>query len=102
MGLGELPSLVSAAVWAVGVILYRQLGATLPPVQLNLLKNTLVLGMVVPSLPLLHGWMVPDFSATQLGLALLSGFIGIAVADTLYFRALNQLGAGRMGVLGNF
>lgn len=102
MGLGEALSLLSAAVWAVGVILYRQLGATLPPLQLNLLKNTLVLGMVALSLPLLHGFAVPAFSAGQLALALLSGFIGIAIADTLYFRALNQLGAGRMGVLGNF
>jgi drug/metabolite transporter (DMT)-like permease len=102
MGLGETLSLLSAAVWAVGVILYRQLGATLPPLQLNLLKNTLVLGMVALSLPVLHGLALPGFTATQLGLALLSGFIGIAVADTLYFRALNQLGAGRMGVLGNF
>ena len=102
MGLGETLSLLSAAVWAVGVILYRQLGATLPPLQLNLLKNTLVLGMVALSLPVLHGLALPGFTAAQLGLALLSGFIGIAVADTLYFRALNQLGAGRMGVLGNF
>jgi drug/metabolite transporter (DMT)-like permease len=30
-----------------------------------------------------------------------SGVIGIGFADTLYFRALNELGAGRMGILGN-
>lgn len=28
--------------------------------------------------------------------------IGIGLADTLYFRALNRLGAGRMGIVGNF
>jgi drug/metabolite transporter (DMT)-like permease len=28
--------------------------------------------------------------------------LGIAVADTLYFSALNTLGAGRMGIVGNF
>ncbi len=102
MGLGELLSLLSAATWAVGVILYRQLGATLPPLQLNLLKNHLVLGMVLVTLPLLHGFAVPDFTASQVLIAMASGVIGIAIADTLYFRALNQLGAGRMGVLGNF
>ena len=52
MGLGELFSLLSAAVWAVGVILYRQLGASLPPLQLNLVKNLLVLGMVALAIPL--------------------------------------------------
>jgi drug/metabolite transporter (DMT)-like permease len=34
-------------------------------------------------------------------IVLASGVIGIALADTLYFRALNELGAGRMGVIGN-
>ena len=102
MGLGEFLSLLSAATWAVGVILYRQLGASLPPLQLNLLKAHLVLAMVLVALPILHGATLPAFSASQVLVALASGFIGIAVADTLYFRALNQLGAGRMGVLGNF
>ncbi len=102
MGLGELFSLLSAALWAVGVILYRQLGATLPPLQLNLLKNLLVLCMVVPAIPLVHGFAPPSFFMAEIGVALASGAIGIALADTLYFRALNQLGAGRMGVLGNF
>lgn len=102
MGLGEFLSLLSAATWAVGVILYRQLGATLQPLQLSLLKNPLVLAMVLVAIPLVHGTALPDFTAAQMLIALGSGVIGIAIADTLYFRALNQLGAGRMGVLGNF
>lgn len=102
VGLGELFSLLSALAWAVGVILYRQLGARLAPLQLNFLKNGLVLLMLVPAIPLLHGLAWPQFTGTQLGLALASGLIGIGIADTLYFKALNELGAGRMGVLGNF
>lgn len=101
LGLGELFSLLSALAWAIGVILYRQLGAALPPMQLNFLKNALVLGMLLPALPLVHGAGVPDLPASHVWLALASGAIGIGIADTLYFRALNALGAGRMGVLGN-
>lgn len=100
-GLGEFFSLASAATWAVGVILYRRLGQTLPPLALNFLKNLLVLGMILPAVPLLHGLELPAFSAAQVALALASGFVGIAMADTLYFRALNELGAGRMGIIGN-
>ena len=100
-GLGELFSLLSALAWAVGVILYRRLGETLPPLALNFLKNSLVLGLLLPAVPLLHGWAWPAFSASELALAAASGFIGIALADTLYFRALNELGASRMGVIGN-
>jgi drug/metabolite transporter (DMT)-like permease len=101
-GFGEACSLLSALAWAIGVILYRQLGATLPPLQLNFLKNGLVLLMLVPAIPLLHGLAIPSFTWTQAGAAVASGLLGIGIADTLYFRALNELGAGRMGVIGNF
>jgi drug/metabolite transporter (DMT)-like permease len=100
-GLGELFSLLSALCWAFGVILYRRLGETLPPLALNFLKNSLVLGLLLPAVPLLHGWAWPAFSGVELAIAAASGFIGIALADTLYFRALNELGASRMGIIGN-
>jgi len=101
-GIGELFSILSAAAWAVGVILYRRLGESLPPLQLNFLKNCLVFMMLLPAIPLLHGIAIPEFSRSQILLSILSGLIGIGLADTLYFRALNELGAGRMGILGNF
>lgn len=101
-GFGEACSLLSALAWAVGVMLYRQLGATLPPLQLNFLKNALVLLMLLPAIPLLHGLAVPTFTGVEMLAAVGSGLLGIGIADTLYFRALNELGAGRMGVIGNF
>ena len=58
--------------------------------------------MLLPAIPLLHGLAIPQFTALQVFAAIASGVIGIGIADTLYFRALNELGAGRMGVLGNF
>ncbi|HPO24555.1 MAG TPA: DMT family transporter [Arenimonas sp.] len=101
-GIGELFSILSAAAWAVGVILYRRLGESLPPLQLNFLKNCLVFMMLIPAIPLLHGFALPSFSGQQIFLSVLSGLIGIGLADTLYFRALSEVGAGRMGILGNF
>ncbi|MGH8030012.1 MAG: DMT family transporter [Arenimonas sp.] len=98
---GELFALLSVAAWAVGVILYRKLGAQLAPLTLNFLKNALVLAMLVPAIVFFHGLDVPDFTTRELVLAVASGVIGIGFADTLYFRALNELGAGRMGILGN-
>jgi len=101
-GLGEACSILSALAWAVGIMLYRQLGASLSPLRLNFLKNLLVLAMMVPAIVLVHGLSLPHFSAFQLFAAVASGVLGIGVADTLYFRALNELGAGRMGIIGNF
>jgi drug/metabolite transporter (DMT)-like permease len=101
-GIGELCAILSALSWAVGIMFYRQLGATLPPLQLNFLKNLLVMGMLVPAILVVDGLHWSPLDAPQVALAVASGVLGIGIADTLYFRALNELGAGRMGVLGNF
>lgn len=101
VGIGEAMALGSAAAWAVGVILARQLGAHLPPLALNLLKNGLVLAMLAPVALLVHAGDWPVLPVRDVAIVLASGIIGIALADTLYFRALNELGAGRMGVIGN-
>lgn len=102
MGIGEACSIGAALSWAAGVVIYKRLGESLAPGTLNLVKNVLVLAMIVPTVPLVHGFAMPSLSANAILLALLSGVLGIAVADTLYFKALNALGAGRMGVVGNF
>ncbi|MGH8106086.1 MAG: EamA family transporter, partial [Arenimonas sp.] len=65
-GIGELFSILSAAAWAVGVILYRRLGESLPPLQLNFLKNCLVFMMLIPAIPLLHGIAIPQFDNQQI------------------------------------
>lgn len=101
MGLGEALSIGSALAWSAGVIVYKRLGETLSPLRLNLLKNLLVLGFLVPTVLIAQGTSLPDISGTALMLALISGALGIAAADTLYFRALNTLGAARVGIIGN-
>lgn len=101
MGLGEFLSLASALAWALGVILYKRLGERLPPLALNLRKNLLVLVALVPLIAIWSGFEPPALSTREIAICLLSGLIGIGIADTLYFRALNRVGAGRMGVVGN-
>lgn len=110
-GLGETLSIGCALTWAVGVIIYKRLGEDLPPLKLCLLKNLIVLVMVVGTVALLVSPLAtalgltrlpwPAFGTPTVLLALASGLIGIALADTLYLRALNSIGAGRMGVVGN-
>jgi drug/metabolite transporter (DMT)-like permease len=102
IGLGELLSIGSAAAWAAGVIMYRRLGETLPPLTLNFLKNVLVMGMLLPIIAWLYAAHPPAMGTAQIALSMLSGLLGLALADTLYFSALNAVGAGRMGVMGNF
>lgn len=101
MGIGEACSIGSALAWSVGVIMYKRLGETLAPLQLNLLKNLIVLALLPPTLLLMPGLEWPTLPAAAVGWTLLSGLLGIGIADTLYFRALNALGAARVGIIGN-
>jgi len=99
IGWGEFYALGSAFFWALASVLFRRCGATLPPFETNLFKNLLGFSLLWPTLLLFEGWQLPEFSAAELGVALLSGYLGIAVADTWYLRALHLVGAGRIGIV---
>jgi drug/metabolite transporter (DMT)-like permease len=101
VGKGEIFSIGAAAAWAVGVIFYKRLGDQLSPTQLNLLKNLVVFALILPTTFLVEGITPPAMGLQAYGLALLSGFVGIAIADSLYFHGLNLAGAARMGITGN-
>lgn len=99
MGLGEFFALASAINWAVAVMFYKRSGETMSPTALNLFKNTLTALLMTLTVVAVHGlaWPMPDRSAITL--VLISGVIGIAIADNLYFHALNTIGAGRTGIV---
>lgn len=96
---GEFFALSSALVWALAVILFRRSGETLPAFELNLFKNFFGLVLLIPTILLVDGLKLPDFTLTELLLLFLSGLLGIAVADTWYLKALNMMGAGRTGIV---
>ncbi|MDD3764211.1 MAG: DMT family transporter [Nevskiales bacterium] len=98
MGLGELFALSCALAWAVAVILFKKSGEHLPPFALNLVKNAVVLPLFGVTLLAVESSAGPNMPWADLGLAAVSGVIGIAIGDTLYFRALNAIGASRMAV----
>jgi drug/metabolite transporter (DMT)-like permease len=94
---GVLAALGSSASWAVGSILFARLGKRLQPLALTLAKGVisvallaLVLALSRPAAP------VPPQS---LFLLVLSGILGIAVGDTLFFAALQRLGASVLVLL---
>jgi drug/metabolite transporter (DMT)-like permease len=84
IGWGEFFALAAALCWAFAIILFRRIGDALPPFELNLFKNLLGFVLMLPTLALIEGFQLSAFTTAELGIALLSGFIGIAVADTWY------------------
>lgn len=86
--LGATAALVSALAWAVGSILFRRIGDRVSPTALNLAKS--LLGLVLlgtAALLFSEGGMAP----AQTAKLALSGVLGIAVGDTLFFMALVRL-----------
>jgi drug/metabolite transporter (DMT)-like permease len=100
--LGEILALASAIAWAVAVILFRISGRKVHPIGLNLAKTTLALVIMVPTLFALGEPLSPAVPASTTGLLLLSGLLGIAVSDTLFFYALNRLGASLTAIVDCF
>lgn len=99
MGWGEVFALSSAVAWALAVVLMRRSGETLPAFELNLFKNCFGLLLLVPTILLVNGFTIPYYSPTELAIVLLSGLVGIAIADTWYLNALNLMGAARTGIV---
>lgn len=97
--LGEIFAFVTAIVWASAVILFKKSGETVHPVALNFFKNLLAMVLLIPTIYLFEGWIFEGFTRDEILLLLLSGALGIGVADTLFFKSLNLLGAGLSAIV---
>ncbi len=97
--LGETLALVSGLFWAGAVILFRVSGRTVPPLGLNLFKNIVGLGLLTLTMILAGASVFPPLPAGDYLLILISGALGIACSDSLYFFSLNLLGASPASVV---
>ncbi len=97
---GEILSVLAAVVWSVSVVLFRLSGRRMTPFRLNFFKNVvasllLLATLAVIGMPLLRPVPLSDYL-----LLFLAGFLGITIADTLFFQGLNLVGAGLSQVVG--
>ena len=97
---GEVMSLTCAFLWAISVIFFRKAGEKIPPFTLNFFKNVIVLVLFLPTAFFLDLLSLPSISNRDWLVLITSGFIGICLADFLFFKALNLLGAGRNAIVG--
>ncbi len=100
-GLGEFLSLLCAILWAFAVIYYKRAGDHFNAYEMNLFKTAFVLVLMIPTVLLTSGLYIPEFSISQLSIVLISGFVGIMLADMFYLRALQLIGASLTGITGS-
>jgi drug/metabolite transporter (DMT)-like permease len=96
---GEWLALASAIAWAVAVILFRISSFNVHPLGINLGKNLLALVLIVLTSLITGASFWPAVSLKSTLLLLLSGFLGIAVSDTLFLWTLKLLGASLTAIV---
>ncbi|MCX6561581.1 MAG: DMT family transporter [Candidatus Aminicenantes bacterium] len=96
---GELLSIGAALFWAAAIVIFRIVGRDVHPLAVNLFKNLLGVALLVPTIAALGHPILPALPVRDYAVFLLSGVIGIAVADTLILMALNKLGAELLAIV---
>lgn len=103
--LGQTCALLAAITWACALVLLKRSGERIQPVSLNLYKNAVGLTLLIATLAVLTATgcesmqTLLQLSTGDICLLLLSGIVGIALADTLFLHALNLIGVGLMSVM---
>ena len=92
--MGELFALGTAVFWSFAVILFKRSGEKVPPLALNFFRVGVasllfLLTFAVMREPLWGMAPLKDYL-----ILVLSGFLAIAISDTLFHRCLNMVGAG--------
>lgn len=97
--MGELIALGCALIWSLAVICFKIVGEDAHPIILNFCKNWLGAILLVPTVLLIDGPMqvMPNYGS--LALLIVSGFIGIGVADYFVLRGLAKINASRFAIV---
>ena len=96
--LGEALSLACALTWALAVILFKRSDSA-DPQSLNLFKNVVGLVLLAVTIPLVGTVIDWDRSSADWWRLAVSGVLGIAVGDTLFFAALRRIGPGLVAII---
>lgn len=96
---GQILALLCAVIWAFAVILFKKSGETVHPIALNLFKNVLAMILFIPTMLIFKEPLFRQVPYNDYLLLIISGMVGIAIADTLFFKSLNLIGAGLSAIV---
>ncbi len=97
---GKVFALLCALFWAAAVILFKKSGEKLSPIALNLYKTLISVVLILPLIFLEDiSKNISALTTFEYLLLIISGFLGIAIADSLFFKSLNILGAGMTAIV---
>lgn len=91
--------MTTSVTWALSVIFFKKSGESVHPIALNFFKNSMAVLLFLPTLYIFGGSLIRDVPNGDYLLLLFSGALGIGIADTLFFKSLNMLGAGLTAIV---
>ena len=90
---------INAVIWAGVVILFKISGSEISPTALNLFKISIGCAFCILTLMVMGTPLFPNIDSSIYILMAVSGILGIGIADTLFFKSLNLLGASRAAIV---
>ena len=100
---GELSALLAAIFWSIAVIIFKSASNDVSPFLITALKNTIaslcfLVFFLLFDIPLWYD----DFQQIDYFKILISGVLGMGLADVLFIYALSQIGANRIALINCF
>lgn len=99
---GMICSVGAALFWSISVILFRKSGEKISPLPLSFFKSLIAVVLLIPTLVVMNGNFIPDASINDWLLITVSGLIGTALADALFFASLYRVGASFSAIISCF
>jgi drug/metabolite transporter (DMT)-like permease len=96
---GETFALLTALFFAISVILFKRSVGLVSPFALNLFKNCVALPLLLVTAIILQPLRDISIPLNDFLVMFVSGAIGVGISDTLFFIALNRLGASRTALI---
>jgi drug/metabolite transporter (DMT)-like permease len=92
--MGEVLSLAAALTWAVAVVLFKRSGETVPPYALTFFRASVGSLLLLSTIGASGGALWHSAPLRDYLLLCISGWVAIALSDTLFHMGLNRSGAG--------
>ena len=97
---GELSMLLAAVFWSVAVIIFKSVGNRVSPFVITPTKNVIAIFLfglitIFTSVPIWYdGLLITDYYRL-----IISGCLGMGIADLMFLYSLNKIGANRIAII---
>ena len=100
---GEILALMAALFWSIAVVIFKSLSQSISPFLINALKNTIalicfIIVLSILKIPLFN----PAFTTYEYTAFIISGILGMGIADAVFIYSLSKIGANRIAILNCF